>query len=278
MKIVLLYLSPNETTAWLTEYLKNLLIASGHSVWLVDIGEAGSRRFAELPKNVFDDAELIGIGCPVYHLTMVEPMTAFLREALPALAQSCPGIRAFVYMTYAGISTGKAFLNAHRMLRRNGISLVGATKIKAPHFYDAPVFPDGQAKLTMRAFVKGMTDKDFMPLDDKRASAQFWPQKASVRFAYPLAKRLGNVRALPITIDTDICFGCGKCTRECPSGALRLGGGAVECDKQVCIHCYHCTVSCPAEAITCDTEKLRRMVALNKRIVGLERPENTVWV
>ena len=56
---------------------------------------------------------------------------------------------------------------------------------------------------------------------------------------------------MPVTVDKDMCIGCGACVGVCPVTALSLDAdGKSECNEDVCISCLACTGSCPVSAIS----------------------------
>ena len=56
---------------------------------------------------------------------------------------------------------------------------------------------------------------------------------------------------MPVTVDKDVCIGCGACTGVCPTGAITLGAdGHAECAEDVCIDCGACVGTCPVSAIS----------------------------
>lgn len=57
---------------------------------------------------------------------------------------------------------------------------------------------------------------------------------------------------MPVTVNKDLCVGCGACEAGCPTGAIHLVDGVATCDKDQCIDCGACSSTCPASAISQD--------------------------
>ena len=57
---------------------------------------------------------------------------------------------------------------------------------------------------------------------------------------------------MPVTVDKDVCIGCGACEGVCPTGAIKLdeADGKAACDPEVCIDCGACVGTCPMSAIS----------------------------
>lgn len=57
-----------------------------------------------------------------------------------------------------------------------------------------------------------------------------------------------------IKIIKDNCFGCGKCTKICPTNIIGLKNKKANLIGEVCLKCGHCQAICPANAILLNDE------------------------
>jgi len=55
-----------------------------------------------------------------------------------------------------------------------------------------------------------------------------------------------------VSINKDICIGCGKCADDCFMGDIRMKNGKPSAHGLVCMECGHCLAVCPVNAITLD--------------------------
>lgn len=273
MKILLIFISPGKTTEKVSRLLAGRFTRDGHQVALLNIGRPGSRSFGEAGAGIFNGVDLIGVGSPVFHMRAFEPLDRFLEEALPHAAGQT---RAFLYLTYGGITTGKAFLNLSLLLEKHSVPLIGAFKVWAPHFFNPAQYPDPAAAQTVEDFCRRMTANQFRAIEWERVRPMFSYQTRKARIIYPFTELIGRLRQLPIRFDREKCSGCGRCVNECPAGALRLEGIPVR-DPEKCLYCYRCTVACPCQAVICATEKVERMMKSNIKVLGEEQPRNAVF-
>ena len=276
MNTAIMYMSPNTTTKTTAMRLKKRFELDGHAVTMLDLAELRGGTPQGDILNATRDADLLGIGSPIYHMNMLAPVLEFLRyDIQPASAKQAQ--RAFLFATYGGITSGKAFLNTVRILQSKQIGLVGALKLEAPHFWKLNGFPTETTLDTIDEFYRQLKQKLFAVLDNSEALHRFSRQKLIVKLLYPLTHLIGKKRELPIQFDLQKCRVCKKCVRECPVAAIELQETPVR-DNEPCIHCYHCTIACPFDAVICPIDKLKEMIALNKKIVGTEKPASEIYV
>ena len=276
MNTVILYLSPNSTTKKTAMRLKERFEQDGHVVTMIDIADVNRGKLKDDLLSAIRDADMIGIGSPVYHANMLVPVLEFLQTHVePASKERAQ--KAFIFVTYGGITSGKAILNTVKILQRKQIGLVGAMKLEAPHFWKITGFPSKAAEDVIDGFYQQLRQKLFAVMDASEAVRRFSKQKFIVKLIYPLTHIIGKKRELPIRFDREKCKTCKKCVRECPVNALELREIPVR-DNERCIHCYHCTIACPFDAVICPTDKLKEMIVLNKKIVGTEEPASEIYV
>ena len=56
-----------------------------------------------------------------------------------------------------------------------------------------------------------------------------------------------------LSLDTEKCIGCGRCTAVCPHGVFDIADRKAQItDKDLCMECGACAKNCPADAIAVD--------------------------
>lgn len=278
MKILLVFVSPNGTTRSSAKLLKESLNKYNHDIEMIDIGSKLNRENHKviIDKIFNTDVDIIGFGCPAYHMDMLGPMQKLLSE-MSAYKTSNKTPSSFLFLNYAGITSGKAFQNFFKYMKSLNIGIVGGIKIYAPHFHHNETFPNEDTVLIVNRFIESIEKNNYRNIPIEKARQLFSPSKKITNIIYPFVHIIGKFRELPITIENSKCKKCNKCISECPVGSIQFTNGFLTIDK-TCIHCYHCTTACKFGAIMSPTRKLDVMIAMNKKIVGSEEPINQYFV
>ncbi len=122
------------------------------------------------------------------------------------------------------------------------------------------IYPEHDPRKIIRMLNLGMRDKVL-------ASPYIWycsecflcekncPQKVKFSVVWDIMKRLATKEgyALPLSIDENLCSGCGICVSSCPFEALELRTKddkyTVHLNIESCRGCGACSAACPSGAI-----------------------------
>lgn len=55
-----------------------------------------------------------------------------------------------------------------------------------------------------------------------------------------------------VTVDQDLCVGCGACVEACPAQIFTLEDGKAQVSDDECLGCQSCVSVCPVDAIKVD--------------------------
>ncbi|MBN2618755.1 MAG: 4Fe-4S binding protein [Spirochaetales bacterium] len=260
MNIAIVYISPNGTTKKVSNQLNYMLSCSNHRVQLFDLGLENYRDL----NNVIDKInkfDLVGFGSPVYHMDVLPPIKKLLQH-IKSISLAF-NFRSFLFITYAGITSGKALYNSAKILNQKNIDIIGSLKLEAPHLHHRIKFPEQKTIEIIRDFCVRLDLVNNTSIHYRT----YQVNKKIVSLLYPLTHFIGKRRELPIKVNTDLCKSCKLCIKECPVGAISLNL-TITIEKGKCLHCYHCVIICPIKAIQSPIEKLDKMISLNKKIVG----------
>lgn len=275
MKFTLIFISPNGTSKTTSDELSKILIKKNHTVNIINLALPEFRVNYNLIFKILDESDIVGFGSPAYHMNVLKPITKLLEKINNTDKRF--NFKAFLYLNYGGITTGKAFINPAKLLEKSNIPIIGAFKVVAPHFHHAEIFPNKIALQTINNFYNSIEKKKFKTMPSSTIKKKFSPKNKLINLLYPLIPIIGKRRELPIDINNEKCVQCKKCINECPVGAISLDK-YISIDYNLCMHCYHCVITCPVKAIKSPLEKLDKMISLNKKIVGCERPQNEIII
>ncbi len=266
MQVTLIFLSPNGTTETLAKMIGNSL--TDFNVRYIDLGDSEIQD-DEL-QDIVATTDILGVGTPVYHLTMLHPIKEFL-DNLREVDSSHYG---FSFVTYGHVSTGKAISQVCKALHNKGYNILGALKTTAPHFYESlDSYPADEDYQLIEEFVKIILTRleNNISWDDMNKLLNFQPLKTKI--IYHFAQVFAKLRVPSIKYDADLCNQCKMCERVCPVHIIDVDNLPEKGDG--CFHCYNCVRFCPTGAMYTDLPKLVKIVNLNKRTVS-EKPVRAV--
>jgi len=205
--------------------------------------------------------EKIGIAFPLYFWGLPEIVTRFA-EIVPIEKANY----IFAVQTRGG-STGTAFHNLHRILKKRGQGLKGSWKITMPGNYVAMYNTPTEKKIKQvkqkmhieastiaTAVNQGKTHKDldipFLRTIAKPVS-NWWLKRVKVRDKF-------------FHLDTN-CNGCGACKKICPVQNISLTNNKPEW-KHNCQQCFGCVNLCPQKSIQYKSGTAKRSRYINHDI------------
>jgi len=68
-------------------------------------------------------------------------------------------------------------------------------------------------------------------------------------------------------IRKEICIGCSRCLRVCPTEALRVKDGKASLHPEWCIDCGECFNVCPVKAVVVEDDDIAQIFNYKHRIL-----------
>ena len=253
MIVKIVYFSQTNNTKKVAEAIAAGIMDSGKEAPLTRLQQASPGWLAE--------ADLIGIGTPVFYYKQPFNVTDFLKGL-----DGFEGKYAFLFITEGGHQSN-TLLRMSRLLRKKGITTIDTFSCFG---YDTfPVYigknrqlghPDEGELRSARDFGRGL----FMKLEFiKRGRADLAPKfkkkwDNSHRLSILLQKPVLEVLFPKKKLDKKRCTKCNKCIVECPVHAISMNDYPVFSDR--CIYCYFCQRICPEGAIVCDWRFISKFI------------------
>lgn len=72
-----------------------------------------------------------------------------------------------------------------------------------------------------------------------------------------------------LTVREELCQGCTRCMKNCPTEAIRLLHGKAHVNPNRCIDCGQCMEACPYSAIVVEQDDFEKIFSYNRRIAIL---------
>ncbi len=197
-----------------------------------------------------DDADLIGIGCPVFENRPAEVMPEFLQNN----GLDLRGTKSFVFITSGG-SPAKSLWRLAQAVRQTGAAVMGGIQLRGTSTYPTlfGIYPDRPNDMELKhaekfgqAIAANIINGN--PLPDKykvnHSNGGVFYDKIGPFLNY-LKKK---TTPLPEN-DSENCDLCGNCVNECPTGSITIKDKAIHFHN-TCIVCYRCWHTCPQKSIS----------------------------
>jgi len=273
-KVGIVYMSPNGSTRDVAALLAKELAFMGE-VRLFNLSDYESAEGRLEIRNQLAEIPILGIGTPVYQLTMLDPIKHLLKGLPNVDATANKPRRVFCFTTFGGVNSGKTLLNMCRMLHSRGFEILGALKLLAPHFYDEDVvFPTSEDRTLISEFVSIIRQRLEKLVEWTMLEKKLNCMSMKVRVLYPFIRAFGRFRVTKIRFDKDLCTVCGACENACPVHAISAQD--LPKKRNGCLHCFNCVIACPTGAMHADIEEARSIIHFNKKHVGGE-PDGEIF-
>jgi ferredoxin len=273
-KVGIVYMSPNGSTRDVANLLVKELAVMGE-VRLFNLSDYESDEGRLEIQNQLAEIPILGIGTPVYQLTMLDPIKHLLKGLPSASATVNEPRKAFCFTTFGGVNSGKTLLHMCTNLHSRGFEILGALKLLAPHFYDEDVeFPIREDRTLVLEFAVIVRQRLEKPVEWNVLKKKLNCMSTKVKVLYPFVRAFGRFRVTKIEFDKDLCTVCGACENACPVHAITAQD--LPRKRNGCLHCFNCVMACPTGAMYADVEEARSTIRFNEKHVGGE-PDREIF-
>jgi ferredoxin len=273
-RVGIVYLSPNGSTRDVAALLAEELTFLGEVV-LFNLSDYESDEGRLEIRKQLEKIPILGIGTPVYQLTMLEPIKRLLKGLPSVSAITNAPRRAFCFTTFGGVNSGKTLLHMCKMLQIRGFEILGALKLLAPHFYDEDVeFPTSHDRTLVSRFAETICQRLKKPIEWIVLKKKLNYLTTKVRVLYPFVRVFGRFRVTKIKFNKNLCTECGACVNACPVHVISIQD--LPRKRNGCLNCFSCVMACPTDAMHADIEEVKNIIRFNEKHVGGE-PDREIF-
>ncbi|MCG8688220.1 MAG: EFR1 family ferrodoxin [Desulfobacterales bacterium] len=197
-----------------------------------------------------DDADIIGVGCPVFENRPAEVMPEFIKSG----GFDFKGKKAFVFITSGG-SPARSLRHLGQSLEQAGANVIGGVQLRGTSTYPTlfgiyPERPNAKDLSSAKDFGQAVAANI---IHGTALPEHFQIDSISKGVFYDTIGPYLNAlkkKATPLPeVDSDACTLCGNCVKECPSNSIKVNDKQVQF-HQTCIVCFRCWHICPSNAIS----------------------------
>lgn len=211
--------------------------------------ETGHTQFLGRKKWKPEDADLIGIGSPVFENRPAEVVPEFLINS----GFNFRGKKAFVFITSGG-SPAKSLWHLAQAVMQTGAKVIGGIQLRGTCTYPTlfgiyPGRPNESELLSAEKFGHSIA-RHILQGDAIPERFQINPNRGG-RFYNTVGPFLNSLKKKTTPLpenDPETCTLCGNCVRECPTNSIRIKNKRVRFNPS-CIVCYRCWHVCPENSI-----------------------------
>lgn len=196
--------------------------------------------------------DLLLVKVPVYE----EQLPEILKPALKNIKGDSQ--LAVTTATYGNIAYGITIDQLNKILRENGLNILGSAAFIGEHSFSNPELkiavgrPDDDDLMKAEIFGRNMANKIYH-FDEKINMSQIKVEGSLPLISKILPQGSINMFADLPQIDQTKCNECGSCIEFCPVQAIDSSDYNIQGED--CIRCFACVKKCPNQARTIDIKK-----------------------
>lgn len=246
MKFSVFYFSGTGNTKWAATELKNSVIKKGHQCEIYSI----EVEIVNL-KEIVSGSDIIGFAFPIYGANIPNIMKKYIdqfKEILNAsINKSC------IMLTTVGYIDAFGPFIAEKLLKRNGLSLVGYVSIKMSNNISTPKVKASflESKEMNKRMEKGKEKIQKLIneiTDNKKYIRNIGLYLIPGIIIRRAAKNAINDNYLSLSIDKEKCIKCMLCIKNCPTKSIVFSEDKIDFLPS-CTACMRCYNFCPVCAI-----------------------------
>jgi len=204
----------------------------------------------KMEKNMnpkLDDDSVIGLAFPIACFSTYPTVLNFLKS-LP----EGNGRKIFMIATMGGAGAGMEG-PIKNLLIKKGYSPIASKLFVMPGNYGNKQIPEERNSQRMKNFEHEATFFAEVITRGLKKWENGWPILSNMMYRLCNTRKPWNMfyRMFPIQVNINKCTICGRCLKNCPTGAVKLDSSSKfpKIDKDLCQSCQRCIGFCPQHAI-----------------------------